>query len=116
MALVEPEQRELFFDTLYSILRETGADNIYELPANWHRRTQFVLRSFLNLEEPLRKNISLVFFLLGQAARKNLSLFRVGDSRFFGNGKRIIGKKQANLLQEQIEKEQKADALESKDI
>ena len=69
-----PEEREKFFDALFSILHDTNAATLRELSENWYKNALIMARSLKNMDEASRKLMAEVLRLLLRAARNNVSI------------------------------------------
>ena len=69
---LSPEQREQFVDTLFAILEETKASTLKELTLNWHKNAGIVLKSFREMDDEMRHNLSQALGLLFEAAKQNV--------------------------------------------
>lgn len=68
----DEEQRAIFVDVLFQIISATGASTFQEMIAKWPTSTMAMLRSFIALDDDMRKVIYRTIKLLTKAARKNL--------------------------------------------
>ena len=74
IASMTPEEREKFFDALFSILHDTNAATLRELSENWYKNALIMARSLKNMDEASRKLMAEVLRLLLRAARNNVSI------------------------------------------
>ena len=74
IASMTPEEREKFFDALFSILHDTNAATLRELSENWYKNALIMARSLKNMDEASRKLMGEVLRLLLRAARNNVSI------------------------------------------
>ena len=75
VANMEPEQRELFVDSLFEVLEQTHVTSVKELIyTSWLRNARAILKSLRGLDDEMRQNISDTLGLLVKSARENLSI------------------------------------------
>ena len=65
------DQRERFFDALYSILEATNARTVRELTVHKYETAKAMLSTYRSLDEDMRRNIGSTLTLLFSCARKN---------------------------------------------
>lgn len=67
------EERAMFVDALFQIISATGARTFQEMGAKWHSSALAMLKSFISLDEDMRKAMVRTLKLLMRAAGKHLS-------------------------------------------
>lgn len=68
----DEEQRAMFVDVLFQIISATGASTFQEMIAKWPTSTMAMVKSFIALDDDMRKVIYRTIKLLTRAARKNM--------------------------------------------
>ena len=69
---LDKEQREQFFDAMYSILSASEAKSLPELESSWFKAVSRIIKSFGNIDEYTRNLISKTLGELFNAARRNI--------------------------------------------
>lgn len=67
------KQRESFFDTVYTVMKETNASTLREMGENWFASAVSVLKSIKNLDEATRKAALRTLGLLVKCAGMGIS-------------------------------------------
>lgn len=65
-------QRELFIDTIYTVISETNAATIHELGDNWFASAKTVLKTVKNLDEETRRAVTQTLLLLAKSAKTGM--------------------------------------------
>mgnify|MGYP000908151178 CR=1 FL=1 len=74
VANLEPGQRELFVDALFSIFEQTKATSLKELTENWYTNARIILKSLRDMDDAMRQTISETLRLLLKSARQNIAI------------------------------------------
>lgn len=80
------EQRAKFVDALFQIMSATGSRTFQEMSENWYNSAITMLKTFINMDEDMRKAIGGTLLLLMKAAGKHLSFIMPGIP-FISSGK-----------------------------
>ncbi len=81
MSSLDDSKRELFVDTLYKVIKATGATTFYDLTGDWHKKAVDVLGAIRGVDEETRNFVLKTIGSLFVFAVKNLRDIRPRISR-----------------------------------
>lgn len=72
MANMDKEERELFVETVFSLLSDTTATTLQEMKKGWRENTQLILKSMKNMDEETKKHMKTGISLFMKCAWSNI--------------------------------------------